>query len=71
VLVGPCNTTNEYKWTTDPSPELGPFKLRNVASGTCLDNNNSTVDSNLRLAGCVAGYSTRQSFFLDNYSWMP
>jgi hypothetical protein len=68
VLVGPCNSTDEYKWTVVDEIR-SVFKLRNVASGTCLDNNSSTTDADLRLAGCVTGYSTRQSLFLDAYSW--
>ena len=73
VLVGPCNTTNEYKWTAPEGilSSNNSHKLRNVASGTCLDNNNSTVASNVLLVPCVAGFSPRQSFFKDTYSWLP
>jgi hypothetical protein len=73
VLVGPCNTANEYKWSAPEgiSGSVGQFKLQNFSSGTCLDNNNSTVDGNLRLATCQQGFSSRQSLFRDTYSWLP
>lgn len=69
VLVGPCGSANEYKWTILGSLQGGTFQLRNVSSATCLDNNNSTSGTALRLASCVTGYSARQSFFLDAFSW--
>jgi hypothetical protein len=69
VLVGPCNATTAYQWTNVEGEGISPFKLKNLNSGTCLDNNNSVVNSNLRLAACVNGYSTRQSLFLDNFNW--
>jgi hypothetical protein len=69
VLVGACGTTDAYKWTNVGDLQAGPFKLRNVSSASCLDNNNSAVNADLRLAACVNGYSTRQSLFMDTYSW--
>lgn len=69
VLVGPCNATSAYQWTNFEGVGASPFKLRNMSSGTCLDNNNSTTNTALRLAPCVNGYSTRQSLFLDTFSW--
>jgi hypothetical protein len=69
VQVGPCGTGNDYRWTTTSNPQNGPFKLRNVSSSSCLDNNSSVSNSNLRLANCVAGYSDRQSLFIDAFSW--
>jgi hypothetical protein len=69
VLVGPCGATSAYLWTNFEGEGASPFKLKNSSSGTCLDNNNSVVNSNLRLAACVNGYSSRQSLFLDTYSW--
>jgi len=71
VQVGPCGTSNEYRWTFTSHPQQGPFKLRNVSSNTCLDNNSSVGNSNLRLATCISAYSDRQSLFLDTYSWLP
>jgi hypothetical protein len=69
VLVGACSNTNEHKWTIVDDLQGGQFKLRNVSSASCLDNNNSTTGTALRLASCVTGFSTRQSLFLDHYSW--
>jgi hypothetical protein len=71
VLVGTCGSANEYKWTTLDDLQGSPFKLRNVASGTCLDNNSSTTNTVLALATCVSGYSPRQSLFIDHFSWPP
>jgi hypothetical protein len=69
VLVGACSNTNEHKWTILDDVEGGQFKLRNVSSASCLDNNNSTTGTALRLASCATGFSTPQSLFLDHYSW--
>lgn len=68
VLVGPCGSTNAYRWTVVDDIRT-VFKLRNVSSATCLDNDDSTANANLRLASCVSGYSPRQSLFADRYSW--
>jgi hypothetical protein len=70
VLVGPCGSSNEYRWTIIGNYQLN-FQLRNVSSGTCLDNNNSTSNSALRLATCTSGYSDRQSFVVNTYNWPP
>jgi hypothetical protein len=72
VQIGPCGTTDEYKWTFigDPWAVWSGAKLRNVSSSTCLDNNNSTATNTvLRLATCADGFSTRQSLSLGSQSW--
>jgi hypothetical protein len=71
VLVGPCGSGNEFRWTISGDP-VTTLKLRNVAAGQCLDNNNAGyATSNLVLKSCVVGYSDVQSVFLDKYSWPP
>jgi hypothetical protein len=70
VLVGPCGSSNEYRWTLVGHYQLN-FQLRNVSSGTCLDNNNSTSNSALRLATCTSTYSNRQFFVVNAYNWPP
>ena len=69
VQVGPCGTGSQYRWTIVDDLQGSPFKLRNVSSNTCLDNNSSAGNTALRLATCVTGYSVRQSLFLDHFSW--
>lgn len=72
VQVGPCGTTSEYKWTFvgDPLAARSGFKLRNVSSGTCLENDASTAPSaTLRLVACGEGFSSRQSLYLGSLQW--
>jgi hypothetical protein len=72
VKVGPCATSSEYKWTFvgDPTAAWFGFKLRNVSSGTCLDNNASTSQGSvLSLAACADGFSSRQSLYLGSLQW--
>lgn len=73
IQVGPCGTTDEYKWTFigDPWAVRAGSKLRNVSSSTCLDNNNSTTtNTGVKLATCADGFSTRQSIYLQSQSWL-
>ncbi len=72
VQVGPCGTSSAYKWTFvgDPLAPWVGFKLRNVSSSTCLDNNDSTTaDTNLSLAACTVDFSPRQSLYLRSLNW--
>lgn len=73
VRVTTCGTSNDFLWTLlDGSTGNGPFKLRNVANGRCIDNNGQgAVTSTLVFRSCAVGYSTNQSLFADAYSWPP
>lgn len=72
VRVNTCGSGNEFRWTAlSGTIYTGPFQLRNVASGQCLDNNNlGWADSDLVLKTCSSG-SAAQILFLDAYSWPP
>lgn len=46
------------------------LQLRNLSSGTCLDDNGVTgADSNLVLKACIAGGTASQQLYLGQYSW--
>jgi hypothetical protein len=68
-VVGPCMTGSSYNWTILDDLRGGRFQLRNLASGTCLDNGNATGTVNLTLKTCTSGSSPSQEFFLDTNSW--
>ena len=70
VRVSTCGTTNAFKWTI-AGEVAGLKQLRNVSSGTCLDDNGvfSGPDSNLVLKSCVSGGSASQGFYFAQYSW--
>jgi hypothetical protein len=65
VLVGPCATANEYKWTIS-SPVEWPLLLKNVSSGTCLDNFNSTTNTAVGLKNCDS-----QFLYAGHSNWPP
>lgn len=70
VRVTTCGATNNFKWKIVGTLG-GVLELKNVSSGTCLDNNNvlSGGNSNLVLKACVAGGSASQQIFLDHWDW--
>lgn len=70
VRVTTCGTTNQFLWRFIGEPN-GIFQAQNVASGTCLDNNNvlSGSNSNLVVKSCVSGWSDTQQLILDAWNW--
>lgn len=68
-VVGPCGTGTQYSWTILDDVRSGRFKLRNVASGSCLDNANVNGTTNLTLKPCASGFSSAQALFLDVNNW--
>ena len=72
VRVKACGTGNEFKWTLfSGALNSGTFVLRNVATNTCLDNNNQGwANTNLILRTCSSG-SEAQALFLDAFNVPP
>jgi len=69
VRVTTCGTTNAFKWQIN-SDVFNLLQLRNLSSGTCIDDNGVTgADSNLVLKPCFAGGTASQQLYLDQYSW--
>jgi hypothetical protein len=73
VRVTTCADNTNCRWTRiADAPRGSVFKLRNVENGRCIDRLDAgDTTSNLAFRTCESGYSSKQSLFLDKYSWPP